>query len=83
MNHVVVYIHPFTLDQEVGAYVNGECIQSVKCKIDEIDKTCIALCEKYNIEQVDIAGSQAYAARVRDKIVENKFDKFNIKVVIY
>ena len=83
MDHITVYIQPFVFNQTVGVYSNGECIKSIKCKINELDKVCMELCKAYNMHQIDLGGSQPFAQRVKNKIVENKFENYEINVDIH
>lgn len=83
MEHIVVCIYPFLFTQEIGVYKNGKCIKLAKCKLTEIDTKCIELCKEYDIHQIDIGGSMIFALKIKDKIVNNKFDNFNINVDIH
>lgn len=73
MNHIVTNIHPFVIEQEVCVYQNGECVKTVKCALDDLEKTCIALCKEYNIHTIDTKGGQLYAMKIKEHI-NAKFD---------
>lgn len=83
MDHVTVYIQPFVLNQVIGVYSDGKCIKSVECKIHDLDKVCMKLCKDYNMHQIDLGGSPQFAKHVKDKIVENKFENYEINVDIH
>ena len=77
MNHIAVYIQPFVLKQVVGVHSNGECIKFVECKMSDVAPTCI------DIHQVDLGGNRAFAEKIKNNIVESKFDNFVINVDIH
>ena len=37
MNHVIVYVQPFLLEQEIAVYKEGQCIKTQKCTMENID----------------------------------------------
>lgn len=79
MNHIVTMIHPFVMEQEVCVYQNGECVKVVKCTLDDIEKTCIDLCNEFDIDIIDTKGGQLYAMKMK-KHLEDKVDtKFDLK----
>lgn len=83
MNHVVAIIHPFVVQQEVDVYMNGECVKTVSCKLNELDKVCYNLCKEYNINQLDLNGQDQYALHLRDKLTSStEYEDFKINVDI-
>ena len=83
MDHIVATIHPFVIEQDVAVYKNGECIKAIKCSLDEVENVCYNLCKEYDIHQLDLGGNQLYTMHLKDKIIENKFDNFNINVEVH
>ena len=76
-------IQPFVMKQTLNVYKDGECLESVECCITEYSKVAKALCKKYDIHEVDILGNENYLSKIKDDIVNNKFDDFKIDVQIY
>ena len=83
MNHVVAIIHPFVVQQEVDVYMNGECVKTVPCNLNDLDKVCYNLCKEYNINQLDLKGQDQYALHLRDKLTSStEYEDFKINVDI-
>lgn len=82
-DHIVVNIHPFVIQQEVDVYSNGECVQTVECKLDELKDTIFALSKQHNIQQIDLAGNQLYAMRLRDDLGAGKYATAGMSIKIH
>lgn len=84
MNCVIAMIHPFIIDQDIKVYKNDECVETLKCKLDEVEQTCCFLCRKYNIHELNLDGNQFYAKHFKDKFIQHKFiNNFDINVQIH
>ena len=84
MDHIVAIIHPFVIEQEVDVYRDGECIEVVQCKLDDVTNVCYALCKKYNMHQIDLKGAnQLYTLHIKDELGADKYSDFNINVDVY
>ena len=84
MDHIVAIIHPFVMEQEVDVYKDGECIEVIQCKLDNIEEVCYALCKKHEIHQIDLKGkNQLYSLHIKDKLAAAKYDDFDINVTVY
>ena len=83
-DHITAFIRSFVLEQEVDVYQNGECVKTVKCTLDNIEKVINNLIKEYNISQIDIAGSKEYAFKIKEHL-QTKYSKFkdNLKINIY
>lgn len=75
MNHVVAIVTPFALYQKVSVYVDGECIKSVDCKMEDLEKICYTLCKESNIHHLDVHGWQGMGEKLQREL--NKSTEFN------
>ena len=82
-DHIVVSVHPFVIQQEVDVYSNGECIQTVECKLNELKDTIFALSKQHGIQQIDLAGNQLYAMKLRDNLSEGKYVAAGLSIKIH
>jgi len=81
-DNITAFIHAFILEQEVKVYQNGECIKTVKCTLDDLEETIYSLVNLYNIKQINLAGNQLYSLRVKEKMMDSKYNKFKDKLEI-
>lgn len=82
-SHITAFIRTFILEQEVNVYQNGECIRTVKCTLDDMEKVINSLMKEYNISQVDIAGNSAYALKLKDHL-QTKYSKLeDLNITVY
>lgn len=84
MDHIVVITCPFTIEQNVSVYHNGECIKNTKCNINNLADTCYNLCKEYNIHQLDVKGQKLYIMHLLDELkFTTKYKNFNVDINIY
>lgn len=84
MNHVIVYVQPFLLEQEIAVYKEGQCVKTQKCTMENIDSLCYSLCKEFNIHQIDLAGPPSYIEKVKEDILlKTDFDSYDINVSLY
>ena len=83
MDHVVVNVQPFLAQQEVSVYKDGNCVETTQCTMQELSKTCYALCKKFNINELDVAGVPAFSKRLKDSMASTQFEDFKINVNIF
>ncbi len=82
-DHITVFIHTFVLKQEVCVYENGICKEIVKCTTPEVEKVLVGLMEKYNIYQVDMAGSRPYCFKIKEHLQSKYSNKVGLNITIY
>lgn len=84
MDHLIVSIHPFIRQQNISIYKNGECIKICQCTLDDMEKTVVALCKEYSIDNVDTIGGQLFALKLKEKTeVATDFDYSHININIH
>ncbi len=73
MNHIICDFHPFTMNQNILVYMNGECVKTVSVTVDRVVDTVNGLCKQYGIHQIDLCGNQNYLERYKN-LLNAKFD---------
>jgi len=81
--HITCCIHPFVTEQEVNVYENGECIRTSKCTLDNLEETIYSFVNLYNIKQIDLAGNQLYSLKVKEKMMNSKYNLEGINITVY
>ena len=81
MDFIVISCQPFSMDQHIAVYKNGECVEdNNNCKLTDLSQICNDLCKKYNIHQVNFFGSPMFGKQIENSIKDmhltdyNKFD---------
>lgn len=75
-NFIMVSVQPFLFKQKVAVYQDGVCISTIKCSLDDIEDTIIALAKEYNINNIEITGkSAAYSLKIKDHLISKYTDK--------
>ena len=81
MDHIILRIQPFIIQQEIYVYKNGECIKIGKCILKNVPDAIYALAKSYNINNVDLAGPSMFTHKLRkDMLSMDKYKNFNISV---
>lgn len=90
MNHVVTVIRPFTIQQNIEVYKDGECIKHIQTPLSNLTTTLYSICEQYDIDQVDIAGDLVWGRNIQDKFkseinpqIQKYGQKNEIKVTLH
>lgn len=82
-DYIVVNIRPFIFKQNVSVYQDGNCIRTLKCKIDEIEKTIINLSDIYHVNKVNLVEKDnIYSLKIKDSLLSKYTDK-NLEVTIW
>lgn len=81
--YIVAQIHPFVLEQEINTYVDGECVQTIKCTLDNMCERIYMLCQKYDIFNVHFYGGQLYALKFKDEFAACKYGNRPIEIHIH
>lgn len=82
-NHIVTTIRPFVMEQEVNVYENGECKKNVKCTLSELENVIADLAKEFNIQTVDLAGSnQLFGLRLKEKLM-SKYAENQLNIIVH
>ena len=79
-DYIVAKIHPFLFKQEVTAYQNGNCVRSIKCNLDDIEKTILTFADIYKINSIHLVEkNHTYSLKIKEHLVSKYANKdFNI-----
>lgn len=80
--HIVAYIHPFVLGQQIVIYDNEKQLESFDCTLDQMEEMIYNLCVSQNINKVIFKGGQLYALKFKDNFAAHKFGNKNIEVKV-
>lgn len=82
-DYIVVNIRPFIFKQNVSVYQDGNCIRTLKCKIDEIEKTIINLSDIYHVNKVNLVEkNNIYSLKIKDSLLSKYTDK-NLEITVW
>lgn len=81
-DYIIASIRPFVINQKIDVYLNGECVEALECKIDDIEKTISALVDKYKVNQIDLVEkNNMYSPQIKDRLTTKYADKeLNINI---
>ena len=82
MNHIVTVIRPFTVQQNIEVYKDGECIQHIQTPLTNLTDSLYKACEQYEIDQIDIAGDLVWGRKIQDKFksdINPQIQKYGLK----
>ena len=77
MDHIVSYIRPFVIQQQIAVYRDGQCIHQAACPLSMLEEKIIELSDKFNINEVDLAGDVVNGERIKKDI--NNPTKYGLK----
>ena len=77
MNQIAVRIKPFDFKQKISILKNGEEFFE-EIEFSNIEEGLKGLCQKYDIETVDLFGSKSYTEHIKDKLVGTHFNNNKI-----
>lgn len=78
---IVGNIQPFVMDSKLYVYDDGNCVEVKETDIDNINHNIFVLVDKYNIDQVDLAGPQSFLKGIKDKFDLAQMNKYDTKKV--
>lgn len=82
MKKIIGLLKPFDMEQIFYVYEDGNQLETIQMTIDEIPENVLQLCDKYNIEQIDLVGSKGYSKGLIKQIQEKEIAKYNKNTLI-
>ncbi|MGN0992856.1 MAG: hypothetical protein ACI4PE_02950 [Bacilli bacterium] len=76
MKKIVTMLQPFTINQNIIVYENGNKIDLIEVNMDNINEAILNLVEKYNIKQIDFVGAKQYAKGIGNQLEKSELVKF-------
>lgn len=77
MKKMVSMLQPFSLQQNIIVYENGNKLDYVTVNTDKVPETVLELSKKYNCLQLDLFGPKKYAEGIGNMISELEITKYN------
>lgn len=74
MDHIVVNIQPFILEQEIQVYKNGECTKITKSTMSNLDEGIAIEAKLSDVKNIDLAGDKNFTQMIKQRLTQNKFD---------
>ena len=68
MKKIIAMIRPFDLDQILMVYEDGNKIDMINSKLENLNDNIFALMEKYNTYQLDLVGPKSYTKGLKNQI---------------
>ncbi len=77
MKKIVTVVKPFVMDQHIFVYENGNKIDLVTCKLEEVPAKMLELCSKHSSETIELVGPKNYNKGIKKQIKELEMTKYN------
>lgn len=77
MKKIIGIIHPFDIYQTFYVYEDGNKLEIIQTKMNDIPDTIFQLSHTYDIYQVDLSGAERFIKGIIKKIQEKEFTKYN------
>ena len=77
MKKIIGVIHPFDIYQTFYVYEDGNKLEIVQIKINEIPDTVFELSRTYDVYQVDLSGAEHFNKGIIKQIQEKEMTKYN------
>lgn len=77
MKKIIGIIHPFDVYQIFYVYEDGNKLEIVQTKIEDIPDTIFRLSHAYNVYQVDLSGAEHFTKGIIKQIQEKEITKYN------
>ena len=86
MKKIVSIIKPFTINQNIFVYEDGNKIDAISVPLNDIQNILVNTANKYEITEVELIGSKKYLNGIVKKVQEEeitqyKKNKINIKII--
>ena len=77
MKKIIGIIHPFDIYQTFYVYQDGNKLEIIQTKINDIPDTIFELSQTYDVYQVDLSGAQHFIKGLIRQIQEKEITKYN------
>ena len=77
MKKIIGIIHPFDIYQTFYVYEDGNKLEIVHTKINDIPDTIFELSHTYDVYQIDLSGAQHFNKGIIKQIQEKEITKYN------
>lgn len=77
MKKIIGIIHPFDMYQTFYVYEDGNELELVQVRMNDIPDTILELSKVYDVYQIDLSGSNHYTQNIIKQIKEKEVTKYN------
>ena len=77
MKKIVSIIKPFTINQNIFVYEDGNKIDVISVPLNDIQDILINTAEKYDATDIELIGSKKYINGIVNKIRETEINQYN------
>lgn len=77
MKKIVSVIKPFTYNQNVFVYEDGNKIETTTTNLDNLSNTLFELIDKYNTNEINLIGNLKFSKGIKEKIENAEMTKYN------
>ena len=77
MKKIIGIIHPFDIYQTFYVYQDGNKLEIIQTKVNDIPDTIFELSQTYDVYQVDLSGAQHFIKGLIKQIQEKEITKYN------
>ena len=77
MKKIVSVIKPFTYNQNVFVYEDGNKIETTIANLDNLSNTLFELIDKYNTNEINLIGNLKFSKGIKEKIENAEMTKYN------
>ena len=77
MKKIVGVIHPFDMYQTFYVYEDGNELELIQVRMNDIPDTILELSKVYDVYQIDLSGSNHYTQNIIKQIKEKEITKYN------
>ncbi len=81
MKKIVSVIKPFTYNQNVFVYEDGNKIETTITNLDNLSNTLFELIDKYNTNEINLIGNLKFSKGIKEKIENAEITKYNDKKI--
>ena len=75
---LLIRANPVDLKHRLYIFNGNIMLEAKECTLEELEQMAFSLIKKYNIEQVNLGGSKAYAEGLQRKLKEAGLMHYNI-----
>lgn len=77
MKKIIGIIHPFDIYQTFYVYEDGNELELIQVRMNDIPDTILELSKVYDVYQIDLSGSNHYTQNIIKQIKEKEATKYN------
>lgn len=77
MKKIVSIIKPFTINQNIFVYEDGNKIDVISAPLADIQKILVSTATQYEITDIELIGSKKYLSGIVNKVKEEEITQYN------